>query len=47
LQKWLGLPAQEQEAMRTNAKRSFQSRFEVEQAGEALIRVLREAVGKP
>ena len=47
LQKWLGLPAQEQEAMRANAKRSFHSRFEVEQAGEALIRVLRDAVRKP
>ena len=46
LQNWLGLPAQEKEAMQKNTQRCFQSRFEVQRAGEALIRVLGAAAAQ-
>jgi glycosyltransferase involved in cell wall biosynthesis len=46
LAKWLGMSAQEREAMKSSALGSFQSRFEVERAGEAFLRVLETVAAK-
>ena len=40
LEKWLALPPEQKDAMRRNAERSFQSRFEVTKAASALIEVI-------
>ena len=44
LLKWLQTPEQERAAMRGSARRSFVRRFEITQATESLLRVLKTAV---
>ena len=47
LQKWLGLPAGEKDAMRRIARQCFQSRFEVARAAEALIETIQAPLKQP
>ena len=47
LEKWLSLPAGQKDEMRLNARRSFQSRFEVTRAAEALIETIQPAAKRP
>jgi glycosyltransferase involved in cell wall biosynthesis len=42
LERWIGLPEKEKEAMRANAYRCFKDHFEINRAADSLLSALRE-----